>query len=476
MRFRPLASLRGRLGIGVIVILILGVVTADIATFAAAKSLFERRITESIEVVTNRIITAEGSSGGELYTSNSQSVTLTDPYIALYSTDGKLLSERIPILPDKQIPPTIPAASELGTGTTTVETPGESNGIVVRARELAPEEQFTVESDGVTATVGSLVVGLTTSRATETFRSIVSTQLFAGIVILVFAILGVTILLRVGLKPLVRVARTAEEISGGDLSRRIPVTDAKTEIGAVSVALNDAFDKVEQSEERMRGFVADASHELRTPLATIRGWADLYLSDGIREWDEVDTAMTRIRTESDRLTDLVEQLLTLARLDAEPPRAAQRVDLTALIPEVVDLFAEQSNDHTLEARVSPSIDQQFELLSDPQLIRQILVNLISNALRHTPAGTSVTVAVELEADRGHFLIVVSDDGPGLTAEQLNRAYDRFWRAEPGRGPTGGTGLGLAIVRNSVLALGGTIDLESEVGRGLTVTIRIPTTR
>ncbi len=476
MRFRPFASLRGRLGIGVIVILIFGVVTADLATFVVAKGLYERRITESIEVVTNRIIAAEGSASGGSYTSDAQSVTLTDPYIALYSTDGELLSERIPIFPDKQNPPAIPAASELGSGPTTVETPGESNGIVVRARELEPEEQFTVESDGVTATVGSLVVGLTSARATETFRSIVSAQIIVGIVILVIAILGVIILLRVGLRPLVRVARTAEEISGGDLSQRIPVTDAKTEIGAVSVALNDAFDKVEQSEERMRGFVADASHELRTPLATIRGWADLYLSDGIREWDDVDTAMTRIRTESDRLADLVEQLLTLARLDAEPPRAAQRVDLNALVTEVVDLFGEQNHDHKLEARVSPSIDQQFNYMSDPQLIRQILVNLISNALRHTPSGTSVNVAVDLEADRGHVLIVVSDDGPGLTAEQLNRAYDRFWRAEPGRGPTGGTGLGLAIVRNSVLALGGTIDLESEVDRGLTITIRIPTHR
>ena len=476
MRFRPLASLRGRLGIGVIAILIFGVVTADLATFFVAKGLYERRITESIELVTNRIIAAEGSSSGELYTSDSQSVTLTDPYIALYSSDGQLLSERIPILPDKQNPPTIPAPSELGTGTTTVETPGESNGIVVRARELAPEEQFVVTRDGVNTTVGSLVVGLTCSRATDTFRSIVSAQIIAGIVILVIAILGVIILLRVGLRPLVRVARTAEDISEGDLSRRIPVTDAETEIGAVSVALNDAFDKVEQSEERMRGFVADASHELRTPLATIRGWADLYLSNGIREWSDVDTAMSRIRSESDRLTDLVEQLLTLARLDAEAPRVAERADLNALVTEVVDLFVEQSHGHKLEARISPTIDQQLDFMSDPQLIRQILVNLISNALRHTPAGTSVNVSVDLEADRGHVLIVVSDDGPGLTAEQLNRAYDRFWRAEPGRGPTGGTGLGLAIVRSSVLALGGTIDLESEVGRGLAVTIRIPTTR
>ena len=347
MRLRPLASLRGRLGVGVIAILIFGVVSADLATYVVVKGLYERRITESIEFVTNRIISTENGSGGGPYVSDSQSIVLTDPYIALYSVEGTLISERIPKLPDGQVPPMIPPPSELGVGSTTVETPGQSNGIVVRARTLAPDEQFTFTTGGVTTTVGALVVGLTSSRATETFRTLVAAQVVVGIIILLIAIFGVVILLRVGLRPLVRVARTAEEISGGDLSRRIPVNDATTEIGAVSIALNDAFDKVEQSEDLMRAFVADASHELRTPLATIRGWADLYLSNGIREWSEVDTAMTRIRTESDRLTALVEQLLTLARLDAEPNRVAQRVNFDSLVTEVIALLAIQRPLHRL---------------------------------------------------------------------------------------------------------------------------------
>jgi two-component system OmpR family sensor kinase len=254
------------------------------------------------------------------------------------------------------------------------------------------------------------------------------------------------------------------------------VNDATTEIGAVSIALNDAFDKVEQSEDLMRAFVADASHELRTPLATIRGWADLYLSNGIREWSEVDTAMTRIRTESDRLTALVEQLLTLARLDAEPNRVAQRVNFDSLVTEVIALLAIQRPDHSIDYRISQEACELPEPMSDPQLLRQILVNVLSNALRHTPAGTTVAVDVDTEPDGAHVRITVHDDGPGMTAEQLARAYDRFWRAEQGRGPTGGTGLGLSIVRSSVLALGGTIDLESEIGQGVTVTIRIPSGR
>lgn len=476
MRLRPLASLRGRLGVGVIAILIFGVVSADLATYVVVKGLYERRITESIEIVTNRIISAENGSGGGPYVSDSQSIVLTDPYIALYSVEGTLISERIPKLPDGQVPPMIPPPSELGVGSTTVETPGQSNGIVVRARTLAPDEQFTFTTDGVTTTVGALVVGLTSSRATETFRTLVAAQVVVGIIILLIAIFGVVILLRVGLRPLVRVARTAEEISGGDLSRRIPVNDATTEIGAVSIALNDAFDKVEQSEDLMRAFVADASHELRTPLATIRGWADLYLSNGIREWSEVDTAMTRIRTESDRLTALVEQLLTLARLDAEPNRVAQRVNFDSLVTEVIALLAIQRPDHSIDYRISQEACELPEPMSDPQLLRQILVNVLSNALRHTPAGTTVAVDVDTEPDGAHVRITVHDDGPGMTAEQLARAYDRFWRAEQGRGPTGGTGLGLSIVRSSVLALGGTIDLESEIGQGVTVTIRIPSGR
>ena len=448
--------------------------SADFATYIVAKRLYELRVTESLEVVTNRILAAEGTSGGGVYFSDSQSIVLTDPYIAMYSTSGVLLFERIPILPDNQVPPKIPGPNDFINGTNIFETPGESNGIVAQVRKLTPSEQFSLKVNGNRSKVGSLVVGLTSARASETFRNLVRVQVLFAIVILGIAILGIAILLKVGLRPLVRVARTAEEISGGDLSRRIPIHNSSTEIGAVSLALNDAFDKVEQSEDRMRGFVADASHELRTPLATIRGWADLYLNNGIKEWHDVDIAMTRIRSESDRLTDLVEQLLTLARSDVQSNRDLQHVELGGLVLDVGNFFSEQLEGHVIAYEISETLRNLAGFKSDPLLVRQILINLISNAIRHTPPGTSIHVAADVEADFDHVLITVCDSGQGMRPEQLALAYDRFWRAESGRGPNGGTGLGLAIVRNSVHALGGTIVLKSEQGSGLSATVRLPT--
>lgn len=473
MRFRPFASLRGRLGIGVIGILLFGVVTADLATYVIVRQIYDVRISESIQVITNRLLAGEGRSGGSLFTSDPQSVEITDPYIALYSLDGQLITERVPELPDGLTPPAIPGPDALPPGPQEFESTGTSDGLVVQVRELTESEQFEVVINGQTETVGSMVVGLTNGRAQETFRDFVAAQFLVGVVILLLAIGGVFMLLGIGLRPLVRVARTAEEISRGDLTRRIPVDEPGSEIGAVSIALNDAFDKVEQSEVRMRGFVADASHELRTPLATIRGWADLYLSNGIREWSEVDLAMTRIRTESDRMTDLVEQLLALARIDAETSRELHPVDLVELVHDVVNSFAGQSTDHSLTCTTPRQVQRLEEFSTDEMLIRQIVVNLVANALRHTPPGTSVGVTLDIEPDSNHVLLRVFDNGPGMDAEQLTRAYDRFWRAEPGRGPTGGTGLGLSIVRSSVHALEGTIDLESEFGHGLTITIRLP---
>ena len=475
MRFRPFASLRGRLGIGVIGILMFGVVTADLATYLIVRQIYDVRITESIQVITNRLLAGEERSGDSLFTSDPQSVEITDPYIALYSIDGQLITERVPELPGGLTPPAIPGPDELEPGPQEFEAIGTADGLVVQARELTESEQFEVVINGQAETIGSMVVGLTNGRAQETFRDFVAAQFVVGVVILLLAIGGVFMLLGIGLRPLVRVARTAEEISRGDLTRRIPVDEPGSEIGAVSIALNDAFDKVEQSEVRMRGFVADASHELRTPLTTIRGWADLYLSNGIREWSEVDLAMTRIRTESDRMTDLVEQLLALARIDAETSRELQPVDLVEVVQDVVGSMTVQSTNHVLTCTISRQVHRLEDFIGDEMLLRQILTNLISNAFRHTPPGTSIGVSLELEPDSDHVLMRVFDNGPGMEPDQLARAYDRFWRAEPGRGPTGGTGLGLSIVRSSVHALGGTIVLESEMGHGLIVTIRLPST-
>jgi two-component system OmpR family sensor kinase len=268
------------------------------------------------------------------------------------------------------------------------------------------------------------------------------------------------------------VADTAHEISRGDLSRRIPVVDDTTEIGAVSTALNEAFDHAEGSEQRMRAFIADASHELRTPLATIHGWADLYLNDGVQEWEDVDTAMTRIRDESARMTDLVDQLLTLARLDAESPSGRDDLDLGALAADVVEAVAITAPDHVI--RLDLEGPDEAHVFGDAAALRQLVTNLVSNAARHTPAGTRVAVAVRTDDDSGpHVVLEVSDDGPGMTPEERTHAFDRFWRADASRGSMGGTGLGLSIVRATARAHRGTVALASHAGQGLTVTVRLP---
>ncbi len=179
--------------------------------------------------------------------------------------------------------------------------------------------------------------------------------------------------------------------------------------------------------------------------------------------------MARIRLETSRMNDLVEQLLTLARLDVQPPTDLEQVDLTALCAEVIANLQVTAPGHLVELIEG----EPLVVLGDEVSLRQVAVNLVSNSLRHTPDGTTTTVEVSREPDDSAVRLIVSDNGPGMTEEQLEHAFDRFWRANSGRGPSGGTGLGLAIVRASALANGGTVALESGVGEGLRVTVRLP---
>jgi two-component system OmpR family sensor kinase len=365
----------------------------------------------------------------------------------------------------------MPPATSLSGEPTVVSAPGSSEGIVAISRVLPPEGQLDLTVDGMPATVGSVVAGFTNYANVDALRQFIRLQILTALALLVLAIASTYVILRIGLRPLRNVADTAHEISQGDLSRRIPVTDEHTEIGAVSTALNEAFDQAEGSEARMRTFIADASHELRTPLATIHGWADLYLHDGVQEWADVDTAMTRIRFESARMTDLVEQLLTLARMDSSAPAGTDEIDLGDLSADVVAGLGITAPDHVLHLAVTGSTPPL--VIGDAAALRQVVTNLIANATRHTPAGTTVDIEVRSGEEGPHAFLIVRDDGPGMSDEQIAQAFDRFWRADPGRGPSGGTGLGLSIVRSIVLAHGGTVSLGSAPGAGLTVVVRLP---
>jgi two-component system OmpR family sensor kinase len=286
----------------------------------------------------------------------------------------------------------------------------------------------------------------------------------------VLLLLGVAawVVVRVGLLPLDRIGHTAGAIAGGDLSRRVSPTDPRTEVGRLGIALNAMLDRLEQafaerqaSEDRLRRFIADASHELRTPLASIRGYAELFRMGAAREPDDVARSMERIEDEAARMGVLVEDLLTLARLDQVPDVPHVPVDLGEIARDAADDARATAPDRAIALRVEPPTG----VIGDPHQLRQVLANLLRNALVHTPAGTPIDVFAG--GGPGGVRVEVRDHGPGLPPGTAPEAlFERFWRAEGGRERgRAGAGLGLAIVAAIVDAHGGHVHAENAAGGG-----------
>jgi two-component system, OmpR family, sensor kinase len=288
------------------------------------------------------------------------------------------------------------------------------------------------------------------------------------------------IVVRRELRPLERVAATAARVSALPLDRgevslveRVPDVDPRTEVGQVGSALNRMLDNVESalearhdSEMQLRQFVADASHELRTPLAAISGYTELTRRGELSP--DVEYSLTRIASQTERMTTLVEDLLLLARLDAGRPLERGKVDLTRLVVDAVADAHAAGPDHKWQLAVP---DQPVVVPGDGSRLAQVLANLLANARTHTPAGTSVTVA--LVADRRCAQLSVSDDGPGIPPDLLPHIFERFARGSTSRSrDNGSTGLGLAIVRAVVAAHHGTVDVASRPGR-TEFTVRLP---
>ncbi|MET8863203.1 HAMP domain-containing sensor histidine kinase [Nonomuraea sp. NPDC004580] len=303
-----------------------------------------------------------------------------------------------------------------------------------------------------------------------------------GILLAVLALVG-GLAIRAGLAPLRRVEETAAAIAGGDLSRRVPSPGpATTEVGRLARSINAMLAQIEQgvtarvgSEARMRRFVADVSHELRTPLFGIKGFSELYRMGGT----EAGPALARIESESGRLAKLVDDLLLLAGLDEDDGpgleltpmdlrtlAADARHDLTALDPtRPITFTGPSSGPSSGPAGTAP-------VLGDEARLRQVVSNLVGNAITHTPTGTPVRIGVGTEG--GESVLIIEDEGPGLTPEEAARAFDRFYRADASRArATGGAGLGLAIVRSIITAHGGHVDLRTAPGQGATFRIRLP---
>ncbi len=319
------------------------------------------------------------------------------------------------------------------------------------------------------------VVAVPLSEAYETLNRLLLVEglVIIGILLVLAAVAWVVV--RNSLLPLDRIGHTAGRIAGGDLSHRVEATDERTEVGRVGVALNKMLDRLEgafaerqASEDRLRQFIADASHELRTPLASIRGYAELHRMGAARSDEDVEKAMRRIEDEAARMGVLVEDLLTLARLDevADAPHAD--VDLTHLARDAVADAHATAPDRAIEVRG----DGPAVVLGDAHQLRQVLANLLRNALVHTPAGSPIDVGVT-RAD-GDVRLTVRDHGPGLPTDDPDALFERFWRAEGGRERgKSGAGLGLAIVAAIVAAHDGRVSAANADGGGAAFTVVLP---
>jgi two-component system OmpR family sensor kinase len=299
----------------------------------------------------------------------------------------------------------------------------------------------------------------------------------------VAAILALTwLIVRGGLRPLERVASTADAIAAGDLSHRADVPDDRSEVGRLGIAFNRMLDQIQasfehqdraleakaQSEQRLRRFVADASHELRTPLTALRGYADLYRAGGLNDPAALERAMLRIGTESRRMGSLVEDLLLLARIDQGRPLRREPVDLSQVVADAVDDARAVEPDRPVAVEIQPGV----RLLGDEDRLRQVVGNLLANVRVHTPSGAPVEV--ELQAGEDEARVVVADHGPGVDAEHSERVFDRFYRADPARSrDRGGSGLGLSIAASVAQAHGGSIEHRQTPGGGATFVVTLP---
>jgi two-component system, OmpR family, sensor kinase len=385
-----------------------------------------------------------------------------------------------------------------------------------------------VSSTGSTQQVtGTLVVGTDLGNVNATVRRIAYFDMIVGaVIVFVLALVGVAAV-RANLRPLDEIEETAEAIADGHLDRRVPERDPRTEIGRLGRSLNSMLSQIEtafhareeseaaahHSEERMRRFVADAGHELRTPLTAIRGFAEYYRQRGglVPHWDrkapaaqaaggfggdqgfvppgastaagltpdDLDRLMQRVEKEAARMGLLVEDLLLLARLDQQRPLARQPVDLLTLAADAVHDARVLAPARTIDLSVQPGA--AFLVIGDEPRLRQVIGNLMSNALTHTPDGTPIEVSIgsgamnpRLPNSPPAVTLDVTDHGPGMTQEQAQRVFERFYRADQARTrATGGSGLGLAIVDGLVTAHDGVASVRTAPNKGATFRIALP---
>jgi len=325
--------------------------------------------------------------------------------------------------------------------------------------------------------VGYALLGQSFADANATLRrSAVVFALGALVAVLLAALIALPLIDR-ALRPLRRIARTAGAIAEGDLQRRANLSHSSDEVGQLGMAFDTMVDRLQaaltassESEERMRRFLADASHELRTPLTVLRGSSEVLLRQDARERPDIAAALQGMHEEAVRLSRLVDDLLTLTRLDAGQTLLPEMVPVRPFLEQFADRYAPAWPNRQLELQLG-ALDGAAALV-DPEALRRVLTNLIDNAARYSTPGQPITVSGAAQQDR--IALSISDAGPGLGPEDAARVFERFYRGARSRSRhTGGSGLGLAIVQALVSQSGGEVAIETDVTRGTTARVTLP---
>jgi two-component system, OmpR family, sensor kinase len=472
-------SLRARLLLGVIAVAAIGLVVADVATYRALRSFLLDRVESTLNAVHPGVEAAllPGQRGGPGPRGNVQDLFNSIPgdCIQLRRLNQNVVNEGcIPEFGERTPPPgpRLPA---------TVSLPGKPNTsegdrvVFFTVPALSGGGSYRVRASIEARAPNSiLLIAAPLNDLNSTLHRLLLIELLVTAVVLAaMTALGLWIV-RLGLRPLEAIAKTADAIAAGDLSRRVERAEPRTEVGRLGLALNamlanieEAVSALEASESKLRRFVADASHELRTPLAAVRAYAELFTRGAATRPDDLERSMAGISRESERMSVLVEDLLLLAHLDEGRPLTLEPVALEEVVAEALETSRTIEPGRPIDVSLEPS-----SVAGDRDRLRQVVDNLLSNVRSHTPPDAPLRVT--LGHDDGSAVLAIADSGPGMDAEQLAHAFERFYRADPSRArASGGAGLGLAIVSAVVEAHGGTVDAESVPGGGTVFRVRLP---
>ena len=461
-------SLRGRLLLGVVALVLLGVLVSDIATYLLLqKSLLDhidQQLTARSTVDTAVYVLSGARGPGPAVDYPGGTVT------ELLGTDGSVTraaSLRIggsttfarPVLPK-----TLPNA-----GTDNPSAPFTETG-------TDHTTQFRVTAWPENSFGGQFVVfAIPLTEMQSTLNQLLQYEGLIGIGAAVATLILALLIIRIGLRPLEKMGAVAQDIAAGDLSRRVEPATGKTEIGRLGLALNGMLSQIESafaertaSNSRLRRFVADASHELRTPLTSIRGYSEMLRRGAAESPTDAELARRRIEEEAIRMTGLVDDMLVLARLDQGRPLEQEPVDLQAIATDAVADARAVAPQRDIKLASSGSV----VVNGDDTRLRQVVGNLVRNALVHTPPQTPIDISVSTEDSIA--TLSVADHGPGLAAEDLDRIFEPFYRADPSRSrDSGGAGLGLSIVSAVVTAHGGHVKVRETDGGGATFEVELP---